>query len=175
MKKLILIVTTFSIALLFSCGTNNTSDDKKNSDTDTKKMESKGVNLASKGIPITLDAPEDSEIRKGLMIDDTNVAYEIVKGKFHMEVQMYKEDVSRSIAEYIADEKDIISDENPVFVKEEPNGFIYKTEIDGDEDYDFYYVTVKNNKAIEFRTGIGIDLFTLEDIQKMYEIAKKAR
>jgi hypothetical protein len=56
-------------------------------------------------------------------------------------------------------------------VKEEVAGFIYESVIDSIATYGFRFVKLQGDQELNFQTGLGA-LFTLEDVQLMYEAVK---
>ena len=149
MKKLglfllVAVLTGFSV----SCGGGSSS-----SLADMKLTE---LNLADKGIPVTIQAPEGAEIKDGMFMGEFGgikmFDYEIVKDEFVLEVSMDDTEETRTAEEIISDAKETAQTEDGFveFIKEEPNGFIYKVKTDDYEDYKFHYVLIKDNSAIEF-------------------------
>ncbi len=175
MKKLGLflltaVLTVFSV----SCGGGSSS-----SLADMKLTE---LNLADKGIPVTIQAPEGAEIKDGMFMGEFGgikmLDYEIVKDEFVMEVSMDDAEETRTAEEIISDTKEAAQTEDGFveFVKEEPNGFIYKIKTDDYEDYKFHYVLLKDKRAIEFTEGLKLFTeFTLKDAETLYNIAKNAK
>ncbi len=176
MKKLslfliIAVISGFSV----SCGGGSSSD----SLADMKMTE---IDLTEKGIPVKFQAPEGAEIKEGMFNGEFGgvkmLDYEIVKDEFSLEVTMDDSEETRTLEEIVNDDKETAkSDEGFVeFVKEEPNGFIYKVKTDDYTDYKFTYVLMKNNKAIEFSEGLKLfSEFTQKDAETLYNIAKNAK
>ncbi len=176
MKKLGLFLFTAVLAVFSaSCGNESSGD----SLADMKLTE---LNLADKGIPVTIKAPEGAEVKEGMFMGEFGgikmLDYEIVKDEFVMEISMDDTEETRTIEEIVSDAKESAQEEEGFaeFIKEETNGFIYKVKTDEYEDYKFYYVMMKDGKAIEF--GEGLKLFTefsLKDAETLYNIAKNAK
>ncbi len=175
MKKLGLFLLTAVLAgFSVSCGGGSSS-----SLADMKLTE---LNLADKGIPVTIQAPEGAEIKDGMFMGEFGgikmLDYEIVKDEFVLEVSMDDTEETRTAEEIIADAKETAQTEDGFveFVKEEPNGFIYKVKTDDYEDYKFHYVLMKDNRAIEFTEGLKLFTeFSLKDAETLYNIAKNAK
>ncbi|MCI5055848.1 MAG: hypothetical protein MRY83_07045 [Flavobacteriales bacterium] len=138
------------------------------------------VDLSSNGIPVKVDAPAGATISKGMLNGEFDGVktynYEVKKGQFILDVSMSDEDMWQDAEGYMNDAMDIADDEDGFeLVSKESNGFIYKYSIDGDPDYNFYYLKIKNNRAIEFEAGLNMMAeFSLDDVKKMYSSAKGA-
>ena len=176
MKKLgLFLLTAVIVSFAVSCGGGSSSS----SLADMKLTE---LNLADKGIPVTLQAPEGAEIKDGMFMGEFGgikmLDYEIVKDEFVMEVSMDDAEESRTAEEIVNDAKETAKTEEGFveFVKEEPNGFIYKVKTDDYTDYKFHYVLMKDNRAIEFTEGLKLfSEFTQQDAETLYNIAKNAK
>jgi hypothetical protein len=175
MKKLSLFLLTALLAgFSVSCGGGSSS-----SLADMKLTE---LNLTDKGIPVTFQAPEGTEIKDGMFMGEFGgikmYDYEIVKDEFVLEVSMDDTEETRTVDEIISDAKETAKTEDGFveFVKEETNGFIYKVKKDDYEDYKFHYVLMKDGKAIEFAEGLKLFTeFSLKDAETLYDIAKNAK
>ncbi len=140
------------------------------------------VSLADKGIPVTVDAPEGAVIEEGVgngfeMDGVITHCWEINKGEFSLEVSMDDEEMWQEKSEYLSDSKEFAEmDEDFVeFVVEEENGFICSYNYEGEIEYDFYFIMVKDNQAIEFAPGLGLSDYGLENIRSLYNTAKSAK
>ena len=175
MTKLGLFLLTAILAgFSVSCG-----GDSSSSLADMKLTE---LNLADKGIPVSLQAPEGAEIKDGMFLGEFGgikmLDYEIVKDEFVLEVSMDDAEETRTVEEIVSDAKETAQTEDGFveFVKEESNGFIYKVKTDDYEDYKFHYVLMKDKKAIEFTEGLKLFTeFTQKDAETLYNIAKNAK
>jgi len=176
MKKLgLYLFTTVLAGFSASCESGNNSS----SLSDMKLTE---LNLADKGIPVTFQCPEGAEVKNGMFMGEFGgvkmLDYEIVKDGFVLEISMDDVEETRTPEEIISDAKEtaMTDDGFAEFVKEEPNGFIYKVKIDDYTDYKFHYVLIKNNRAIEFSEGLKLFTeFTQKDAETLYNIAKNAK
>ena len=135
--------------------------------------------LSDRGIPIKVKAPVNVEIKKGMGAGEMDGAkiYSCLlqKDKFRLEIDMWDAQIENTVPELIQDHKDIvIEDEGFEIVKEEENGFIYKTKNEDGDNFNFYYVKMKDQKAIEFGSGLNFSNYTLEQIETLYEAAKNA-
>ncbi|NPA68529.1 MAG: hypothetical protein GXO50_07975 [Chlorobi bacterium] len=174
MKKLIITFTIASAIFLTNC--NNS--EKESSLKDMKMTE---LNLADKGIPVTVKAPEGAKVKEGMFSGEFGgirmYDYEIVKNSFALEVSMDDAEELRTAKEITEDAAEAAQTEEGFagFVKKEPDGFIYKIKTDDYEEYKFYHVLIKNNRAIEFNEGLKLFTgFNLNDIKILYDIAKNA-
>ncbi len=176
MKKLgLFLLTAVMAGFSVSCGGGSSTD----SLSDMKLTE---LNLADKGIPVTIQAPEGAEIKDGMFMGEFGgikmLDYEIVKDEFVMEVSMDDTDETRTLEEIVSDAKETAQSEEGFvkFVKEEPNGFIYKVKTDDYTDFKFHYVLLKDKRAIEFTEGLKLFTeFTQKDAETLYNIAKNAK
>lgn len=140
------------------------------------------IDLTEKGIPVSVNAPDGAVIEEGVgngMDFDGVVTHvwEVNKGDFSLEVAMDDDDMWQDLADYVQDNKDFyeMDEEFGGYVVEESNGFIVKMNYEDGEEYEFYHIMVKNNRAIEFSVGLGQFDYSLENIRKMYEAAKGAK
>lgn len=142
------------------------------------------VDLTGKGIPVTINAPDGSEIFEGVGngLDFEGVVshvWEVTKHDedFSIEVAMEDGEMWQNAADYVADWREIYEmDEAFVeFVVSDEHGFICKYDLEGEMEFDFYYQLVKGDRAIEFSMGLGSDNYSLENVRKHYEVAKAAK
>ena len=136
--------------------------------------------LSEKGIPVIVKAPEGAEVKKGMMNasdgERTIVSWEVKKDKFKLEVNFDSDAQGLSAADLVAFHmKNAKEEEGFELVKEEANGFIYKTVTSGDANYSFNYAAVKDGVSVEFAPGFSLSDFTLEEAQLMYDNAKLAQ
>jgi hypothetical protein len=146
---------------------------------DELTMEMEEIDMNDMGMPIVLNAPKGTEISEGLMHSTEGefqyYDYELTFDKYVINVTMDPEGMYQSIEEMVEGAKDIYLDEESELVEEFDCGFIYKNMYDEDEDYSFYYVKEKDDMAIEFTTGLTFDFYSLEDVERMLEVAKNAK
>lgn len=130
----------------------------------------KALDLMSNGMPITIMAPDSAKVTT----DDFIVMQEVsIKKGDNYFVQIRSSDASGSAsiaglkAEEIEDAK-----RDPFFteiVQDDPNGFIYKTQLDSTRaSYGFRYIKLQGDKEYRFRNGI-IGAFSEEATRDMYE------
>lgn len=132
----------------------------------------KPLDLMSNGVPITIMAPDSAKVTT----DDLIVMQEVSirKGEDYFVQIRYSDagtgDVAALKTEEIEDAK-----RDPFFteiVREDPAGFIYKTQLDSTRSsYGFRYVKLQGDKEYRFRNGI-IGAFSLEATEAMYEGVK---
>jgi hypothetical protein len=141
------------------------------------------VDLSENGIPVTVSAPENWVLEEGVgngMVFDEVISHvwEVVNSDadFALEVAMDDESMWQSAEEYVASAREFaeMSEEFVEFVESNSNGFIAKFDYEGEIEYSFYHLLVKNDHAIEFSPGLGIYNYSLENIRKHYEVAKGA-
>ncbi len=139
------------------------------------------VDLSSKGIPITVNSPDGSMISGGVlngmvMEGVTTYCWDINKGDFSLEVSMEDEDLWQTRDEYVQFSKNVLEmDVSFVgYIESDQNGFLVKMNYGGIVEYEFYHLVVKNNRAIEFSTGLAATDYGLENIRNIYYAAKTA-
>ncbi len=130
--------------------------------------------LLSYGIPITIQAPVDADIKtmdwgfqRDITVSDSN----------WYKLQIFS---SRATIHNLADLKAQYVQEavnNPYFreiTQEDPDGFVFSLEIDSLINYDFRHFKLQGDNEYLFQAGM-IGSFTEEQIQRLYQIAKEAR
>lgn len=140
------------------------------------------VDLTSKGIPVTIDAPNgcmvESGLLNGMVMDEvTTYCWDINNGDFSLEVMMDDEDLWQARREYVEYAKNVLEmDESFMgYIEADENGFLAKMDYSGEIEYEFYHLVVKNNRAIEFSTGMATSNYSLENIREIYHAAKTAK
>lgn len=140
------------------------------------------VDLLPKGIPISVDVPNGSTVRAGLMDgmefdNGKTLNWEINKGQFSLDVSMQDTDVTQTKSEYIRYSMSVAKKDPSFvsFVESDINGFLVKLSFNGAIEYDFYHVVLKDNRAIEFSVGLGTSDYSLENIRKIYHAAQTAK
>lgn len=156
MKYLLSKITAYLIIgmmLFLSCQSNTSAE---------------ALDLMKYGMAIKINAPADSEIKSedlGFMKDVT------VKAGEKYSIQITSSDAlqtePKKIAEKLLQEvkRDIYFDS---VIEEGDDGFVYKKNIDGQEDYDFRHVRISGNTEYIFQTAL-IGTFGLDDVKTMYE------
>ncbi len=139
------------------------------------------VDLYSKGIPISVDAPNGATIRSGLMDgmemeNGKTLNWEINKGEFSLDVSMQDADMTQTKTEYVRYSKSVAQKDKSFvrFVESDMNGFLVMLSFNGAIEYDFYHVVEKDKRAIEFSVGLGTSDYSLENIRKIYHAAQTA-
>ncbi len=170
---------TFIFTAIISIGLINSCSDSENKETKIKTVE---LNLADKGIPVKINVPENYKIKDGMFMGEfagvTMYNYEISKGDFAIDVIMDDSDEIRTAAELVSEAKETAKTEEGFqeFILEESNGYIYKVDFEDYEDYMFYYILIKDRRAIEFTEGLKLfSEYTEEDIRFAYDCAKSAK
>jgi hypothetical protein len=183
MKQYFMILMAFVFATIFGCGGGSSSDKTGNDSTavsNSGSSTSQEYDLSSNGIPVIVTGPAGAKIVKGMGNADKDglklINYVVEKEAFKLEAT-YTIGLESTPKELMDDAKSLASGEEGFLqiVSEEPNGFIYKLKNDSGEDYNFYYFLIKDGKSIEFEAGLNTDNYTLEQVKKMYEAAKKAK
>ncbi len=140
----------------------------------TKKQSVKLVDLdlMSYEMPIMIKAPADAEIKKMDLIVQKDITVKSGDGFY---LQIFESDVTNRDPKKVKEDLLKTVQENPYFselVQEDPNGFIYKTQIDStQENYSFRYVRIQGDKEYTFQTGM-IGQFTLDQVRTMYNAVK---
>ncbi len=195
MRILSFLVSLFLVVGMTSCGGgDDKSDDATDKDrqkasmNEAKSDEAKEsveagsitVDLTDMNVPLKMTVPEGVEVSDGMMMgemnDVQNYNYELKKDGWIMDVTMIDESPYTDKKGYIEDYRSIVksTDGFEEIVEEGDNGFIYKTSNEDGEDYNFYYVNFKDDRAIEFEAGLKFSNFTLDEVKSMYEAAKSA-
>jgi len=132
----------------------------------------KSTNLLAHGLPITIMAPDSAKIESANLSFSKDVTIQKGDGYY---VQIFSTDASTTDLVKIKNEKIAEVKGNPYFsemVKEEEDGFIYKTAIDPEkENYGFRHIRIQGDKEYIFQTGL-IGTFTLEQVETMYQSVK---
>lgn len=139
------------------------------------KTNFKSLNLLAQGVPVTIMAPENPEIKTMDMLVSKDIT---VKKDPDFNVQIYASeahvsDVSKIKSEHLTEVKD-----NPYFSKiisDEADGFIYEKQLDSTlTSYGFRYVLVQGDKEYIFQNGF-IGIYSLQQIQNMYDAVKQKK
>ena|SRR3989338_946278 len=139
------------------------------------------IDLTSKGIPVTMNAPDGAAIAEGIghgmEMDGVKLyVWEINQGDFSLEVSMEDDDLYQEEEAYVRFAKEFAETADfEEYVLDETNGFIYKYSLDGDVYYACYYLLIKNGRAIEFATGMDSDDSNLTNVKAIYAAAKGAK
>lgn len=140
------------------------------------------VDLSSRGIPISVTTPDGAVISSGVlngmeMEGVTTHCWDISKGEFSLEVTMEDEDLTKSRDEYVSFARNVLEMDRSFvgFVESDKDGFLAKMNFGGIVEYEFYHVVLKNNRAIQFSTGLSTTDFSMNNIIKIYYAAKTAK
>ena len=131
------------------------------------------LDLLPHGIPVSIMAPPDAEVKKGklssVLLKDLTI-----QGGDNYNVQLfYSPAITNDIARLKNDQLQIVQD-NRYFsrvVKEEVAGFIYQSMIDTIPSYGFHLVKLQGDLELNFQSGMN-QLFTQEEVELMYEAVK---
>ncbi|MFK7809240.1 MAG: hypothetical protein AB8F74_15660 [Saprospiraceae bacterium] len=136
------------------------------------KSNFKPLDLLSHGLPITIQAPENPEVK----VTDMTVMKDItVKKGEDYNIQIYSSaatstDVSRVKTEHLNEVKS-----NPFFKKvitDNPNGFVYEKQIDSTMTYGFKYVHIQGDQEFIFQNGI-LGIYSLDQVNNMYDAVQQ--
>ena len=127
------------------------------------------LNLINYGLPISIKAPADSEVKTmqfGLTKDVS------IRKDEHFYIQIFASDIRTNKLQKV--KEDLLSDvkSEPFFdsiIETREDGFIYKTVIDSSlSSYGFKAIKLIGNNEIIFGQGL-IGSFSLDDVKKMYD------
>lgn len=160
MKKSLLFVA--AIVLIAACQKNDGAGEWVEKD------------LLEYGIPITILAPDSSEVNSsdlGGLIQDVTIK----KGDDYY-IQIYASDAETTDIARIKSAQLAEVKSNRYFSKivtEDVDGFVYETVIDSTAiNYGFRYMRVQGDKEFVFQTGL-VGSFTQEEAERMYEAVKQ--
>ncbi len=182
MKNYFLGLIVFALAFLIACGGGETSENTDNNE-NVENIDEKATaeyDLNSNGIPVVVTCPAGAEVKKGMGNAELDgiktINYEVVKDDFKLDVT-YTTGDEYAKEDLLADAKELAKEEDGFveFVSEEDLGFIYKLKTEDGDDYSFYYLLLKDAQPIEFGKGFSLSVFTLDQIKKLYEVAKSAK
>ncbi len=172
---LLLVVAVFSY-----CGSGSSDDNGDGDIQSTFGEDYTEYDLSEYEIPVLIAAPIGAKVAPGVgngaFGGVKTINYEVVKDDFVLDVN-HITGAKYSLEDLMTSEK-LFAEELEGFagfVVEEENGFIYKVNTGEGEDFGFYYVIFKNEQPVEFGVGFSYSSFTLEQVKKMYEVAKAAR
>lgn len=140
----------------------------------TPKMEFSERDLLEYGLTITVQAPDSVEIKKvdwGVQKDVTLVGPDWYNLQiFNAQATTYKiEEILQEMKETV--EAGTYFSEMTV---EDPDGFIFKTQIDSLVNYDFRHIKIQGDNEYIFQGGL-LGSFDRAEIEKLYEIAQAAK
>ncbi len=201
MKKVILSLFAASAIMMTSCGSEEVKEENKTEEStpateehadavEEEVVEEEAAPAAAgaydfteKGIPVAIPGPADAEIADGLMMGEMMgvmyYAYELKSGMFNIEVSLWDEAVDGETVESMVAEQKADLEEDEEFagiIEENANGFTYKLDTEYGPDHSFYYVIIKDGKAIEFTTGLSLmDEYTEEHVAEMFAAVQAAQ
>ena len=172
MKKFVFLFAVF--CFLSSCKSGGSSNDNAQNEKPkdiskvTVSIDTTVLNMAEHGIPVTFPMSSNTKIEKGTQFVQWKV---FLREDAPIEVSMWDDENTLSIEEYIKADQELMQLENEFeIINEDKNGYIYKVNYDGLEDYGFFYVIIKDHRAIEFSPAdLEGHLFSLDDIKEMYK------
>lgn len=130
--------------------------------------------LLEYGIPITIEVPDSAEIKSM----DWGIQKDIsISGVTGYSLQIFSSKAStHNLSVAIRDLKQTVEDGVyfSQFTLEEDDGFIFEMMIDTVVNYDFRHLKIQGDNEYLFQAGMS-DSFTREQIEMLYNIAKKAR
>lgn len=149
-----LFIVLFSSLILWSC---------------SSEPEFKPVNLLEYGMPVTILAPDSSDIKKVNLVLQDDVS--IKKGEdFYVQIFAAQATTNDPVKLKEVLKEDVLN--NPFFaemVEEYDHGFIYKDQIDSlHSTYGFRFAKIMGDREYVFQTGLT-GSFTEEQVRKMYE------
>ena len=180
MKRKLVTISVIASLFLASCGGGESSADGSGAGTEAAAATTASYDLTEKGIPTVIEGPSGANIGKGMSggeIDGVKTtSLSLTVDKFKMEINMDSEPSGRTLPELIQFYKEISQDDEGFeVVKEDANGFIYKSTLDGAVNYQFHFIKMnESGSALEMTTAFSISDYTLEEVEKMYEAAKTA-
>ena len=133
------------------------------------------LDLTTYNIPVTIQAPDSAKVVTGSLtgpIDDVTVKSPADR----YAVQILASAASTNdMARLKAEELELVR-ENRYFekiVSEEPAGFVFENRIDSTALYGFRYIVYRGDREIVFQNTFD-GVYTLEEIQRMYDSVKPA-
>lgn len=132
------------------------------------------MDLLEYGIPITIEVPDSAKVKTM----DWGIQKDIsIGGAPGYSLQIFSSQVStHDMAVAIKDLRQTVEDGVyfSKFIKEDTDGFIFEMMIDTVINYDFRHLKIQGDREYLFQAGMS-DTFTREEIEKLYDVAKKAR
>ncbi|MEA1874377.1 MAG: hypothetical protein U9N51_08125 [Bacteroidota bacterium] len=192
MKHVSILVSILLVMFLVSCGGGESTDNEEKTKTEdnaanvseaneSAEIVMSNTDFTEQSIPITMDVPEGAEITEGMLNGEFGgvnlLNYEVAKDGWILDISMMDEEPYREKEDYIQDAKDFALETEGFaeIVDEDESGFIYKLENEEGNEYNLYYVIIKDDRAIEIEEGLKFTNYTLEEITSMFEAAKTAK
>jgi hypothetical protein len=136
------------------------------------KTNYKPLSLLPHGLPVTILAPENPEIK----VTDMTVMKDLtVKKGDDFNVQIYSSSANTTDVAQVKNEHLEEVKSNPYFKKivtDNPDGFIYEKQVDSTMTYSFKYVFIQGDQEFIFQNGI-LGIYNLEQINNMYDAVQQ--
>ncbi len=157
-RSILLFFVFFFTALIVGCGGSGSSY--------------KELNLLQYGLPLTIMAPDSTEVTVAELGMSKDVA--IKAGEDYSINVLASDAYSTDVKQLKTDELEAIKTGRyfSKVVKEEDAGFIYETVVDSTEvSYGFVYMRVKGDREYKIQNG-AFGKYTLEQVEDMYASVK---
>lgn len=129
------------------------------------------LDLMSYGLPITINAPDSSEVE----MDDMLVVKEVTvkSGDEYSLLILSSKATSNDISSMKSKALAEVKDERyfSKIIQEDEDGFIFEKQVDEKIFYDFRYFKIQGDSEYSFRTGF-VGFFTEEQVRDMYASVK---
>lgn len=192
MKHVSILASMLLVFFLASCGGGESTDNEEKTKTEdnaanvseaneSAEIVMSNIDFAEQSIPITMDVPEGAEVSEGMLNGEFGgvnlLNYEIAKDGWILDISMMDEASYGVKEDYIQDAKDFAMETQGFveIVEEDESGFIYKLENEDGDEYNLYYVVMKDDRAIEIEEGLKFTNYSLEEIKSMYKAAQTAK
>ena len=138
------------------------------------KTNYKPLDLLAHGFPITIQAPENPEIK---LTDMTVMKDLTIKKGTDYNVQIYSSSANTTNLNQIKNEHLEEVKSNPYFKKvvtDHPDGFVYEKQVDSTMTYGFKYVYLQGDQEFIFQNGI-LGIYTLDQVNNMYDAVQQKK
>lgn len=133
--------------------------------------------LLEYGVPVTVMAPDSVEVEKEDWIVQQSISLRNEKEGYFVQIWMRQAptaDISALKAEKMAAVKQ--EDGFSRIVQDDPDGFIFERAVDtATVNFDFRYIQVKGDMEYTYQTDLTTELFSLEDVERMYQAVKEVK
>ncbi len=131
-------------------------------------------NLLEYGFPLSLELPKGATVEEEEMLLYKSL---VIKNDDNFHMVIFQSEATDDLAGVISDQRELAS-ENPFFVefvKEDEDGFIYKTVVDSTfTNYNFRHAKVFGQKEYLFQAGL-VNQYNQSEIEEMYRISREAK
>ena len=130
--------------------------------------------LLEYGLPITIQAPDSIVVKTMDWLVQKDVT---IKGPDWYNLQIFSSKAQTTkMEDALSVQRSTVEDGTyfDEFILEEQDGFIYQLKIDSLTNYDFRHVKIQGDNEYVFQAGM-MGNYTLEQIERLYEIAKLAK